>query len=79
MRWMALAGLALALLVAAGGETEAQTSCAGWNATCQARCRDAGNPECANYCTRQVTACRRTGCWTEGQRFGGRQHCNLSR
>lgn len=56
----------------------AQSSCSEWNSTCRARCNQTnGGASCAKYCAGQMAQCRQSGCWTQGQRFGGARHCNL--
>jgi len=57
---------------------QAQSSCGEWNSTCRARCdQSSGGASCTKYCAGQMAQCRQSGCWTQGQRFGGARHCNL--
>lgn len=55
-------------------------SCTGMNATCVARCKK-DNPldkACpTDHCTPKLNECRSTGCWQQGQRYGGQKTCNL--
>lgn len=72
--------LVLVLFGAFAPEAAAQTSCAGWNATCKGRCKAPNAPDgCSSYCARQMSACKKSGCWTEGARYGGAKHCNLKK
>lgn len=69
----------IVLIGALPGETLAQAgSCNGWNATCKARCKDGGTG-CLKYCANQLRSCKKSGCWTEGARFGGGRHCGLKK
>lgn len=58
----------------------AALSCSAMQATCAARCKqrapqDAGCVE--DHCTPKLRQCRSTGCWQEGQLYGGRETCGL--
>jgi hypothetical protein len=57
-------------------------SCQGFQDMCARRCPQwaPNDPKCvADHCTPKLLECRRTGCWQEGQRFGGALTCNLRR
>jgi hypothetical protein len=71
-----LGGLGLALLGALSFEAVAQSSCSGWKATCESRCKRA---DCGGICVQKKNECMATGCWTEVPRNGGKQHCNLKK
>lgn len=65
-----------AIQVAAAG------SCTSTYNTCVARCRrdvphDKACP--SDHCAPKLTTCRSSGCWQEGQRYGGQLTCNLKR
>ena len=75
MRALLAVGFALAMFGAFAMEATAQTSCSGKNATCRQRC---GQAQCP-YCTGQFASCKRTGCWTDHQNYGGQTHCNLKK
>lgn len=74
--------LALAVLGLAAMDAAAQSSCAGFFSQCRSRCAEPSRREpvakcVADHCTPKLNSCRRTGCWTEGVRYGGKKHCNL--
>jgi len=72
-------GFALALLGALAVEASAQTSCSDFYAICQQRCVASGSrPDCS-ICKEHLRTCRRTGCVTEGRRWGGKTLCNLKK
>jgi len=78
MKAMVACGLALALLGILTIEVAAQTSCSGWIERCLRRCKESGAAVCA-YCTREMSNCRKSGCWTEHPNFGGATRCNLKK
>lgn len=43
----------------------------------QGALQEGGGLKCALYCKRQHALCRKSGCWTEGARFGHAKHCKL--
>lgn len=76
-----LAGLSAAALLshhaiaqtASGGPVTfaaSASSCSGWKAICESR-----GPGCGA----KMTACLKSGCWTEGQAHGGKTHCGLKK
>lgn len=69
---------ALALMLVGGlaFEAGAQSSCSGWHATCQSRCKSSGD---CSYCANQMASCKSSGCWKEGAKFGGAKHCGLKK
>jgi hypothetical protein len=89
-----LALIAVAMLVSAGPVASAAQSrdagafqlaagsCSGTYGQCVARCRK-DNPQdkaCpSDHCAPKLATCKTSGCWQEGQRYGGQQTCNLSR
>jgi hypothetical protein len=75
MKVIVSCAFALALLGTLAIEAAAQSSCSGWNATCLARCGKANCPTCVE----KMASCRKTGCWTETQRYGGARHCSLKK
>lgn len=76
---MIASAFTLALLGALSIGAAAQTSCSGWNKTCQSRCVARGAGADCPYCKSQMTSCRTSGCWTEGAAQGGGKHCNLKK
>ncbi len=55
-------------------------SCTGTYSVCVARCRKDNPTDKAcpsDHCAPKLSECRSTGCWQEGQRYGGRKTCNL--
>ncbi len=72
-----LGGLGLALLGTLALEASAQTSCGEWYPICRQRCV-AQNISC-DHCDELRATCKRTGCWTEGKKYGGQRHCNLKK
>jgi len=61
---------------------DAQSSCSGFQSKCAQRCKER-NPNDKNcvsdHCTPKLGACRSTGCWQEGQLYGGQKTCNLKK
>ena len=60
----------------------AQASCTATYNTCVARCRrdvpkDLACP--SDHCVPKLASCKSSGCWQEGQRYGGKLMCNLKR
>jgi len=77
---------ALSVALAVSGfltmESFAQSSCAAFQSQCVARCGQRNEPvaKCtADHCTPKLVTCRKTGCWTEGARYGGATVCNLAK
>jgi hypothetical protein len=73
---------ALALFGTISRDAAAQSSCGGFFSQCAARCAEPGRkepaPKCvADHCTPKRDNCRKTGCWTEGAKYGGGKTCNL--
>ena len=62
----ALSGLSLPVAA------NAAESCNTWRDTCLSRTQ--GDE---SFCGPKVEECRRTGCFTEGKRYGGAMHCGL--
>jgi hypothetical protein len=64
----------------AGAIQMAAGSCTATFNVCVARCRK-DNPQdkaCpSDHCSPKLAQCKSTGCWQEGQRYGGRQTCGL--
>lgn len=48
------------------------SSCSGWKAICDSRVPGPG-------CDARQRECLKTGCWAEGERFGGANHCGLTK
>jgi hypothetical protein len=40
--------------------------------------RERGEPNCPR-CAQQMSNCKKTGCWTEAPKQGGKKHCNLTK
>jgi hypothetical protein len=47
-----------------------QSSCSGWKSVCESR-----GPGCGS----KYAACLKSGCWTEGEKYGGGTHCGLAK
>jgi invasion protein IalB len=54
----------------ATGRSSLASFCNGWKATCLSR--TGGD---SDFCALKVSACRLSGCFTEGSKFGGGTHC----
>jgi hypothetical protein len=46
------------------------SSCSGWKAICETR---------GPGCDAKFAQCMKSGCWTEGAKFGGATHCSLAK
>jgi hypothetical protein len=46
------------------------SSCSGWKAICESR-----GPGCGA----KFQQCMKSGCWTEGAKYGGATHCGLAK
>lgn len=60
----------------------AQSSCSGFQATCAKRCKERAptDKNCvSDHCTPKLQECRSTGCWQEGNLYGGAKTCNLKK
>jgi hypothetical protein len=82
MRCLPFAAALLLGLLLPVVESQAQSSCSALQAQCAARCkqRNPGDVNCvSDHCTPKLNECRATGCWQEGQRYGGQLTCNLKR
>jgi hypothetical protein len=75
---LAASGLMLALLGGLAMEAAAQTSCSGWNERCLRRCKESGAAAC-NYCTSEMSNCRKSGCWRRPSAYGGGRFCSLAK
>ncbi len=63
-------------LMAQGG------TCRSFQDTCAARCvaRLPDDKNCvSDHCTPKLAECRKTGCWQEGNLYGGAKTCGLAR
>lgn len=58
--------------VASGSIQLAQSasSCSGWKAICDSR---------GPGCDAKFRQCMKSGCWTEGAKYGGGTHCSLTK
>jgi hypothetical protein len=60
----------------------AADTCASFQSTCAVRCRK-DNPQdkscVSDHCLPKLAQCKTTGCWQEGQRYGGGQTCGMKR
>lgn len=54
------------MVLAAGG------SCGSWKSTCEGRGGGAN-------CTAKYNSCLKSGCFTEGEKWGGATHCGLAK
>jgi hypothetical protein len=76
---------ALAILALAVPHAAAQgSSCQAFFNQCAARCATnaKGEPQAkctADHCRPKLASCRQSGCWQEGQAFGGGKTCNLAK
>jgi hypothetical protein len=48
------------------------SSCSAWKSTCESR---GGGATCGS----KYRACLKSGCFTEGEKFGGATHCSLAK
>jgi hypothetical protein len=46
------------------------SSCSGWKAICESR---------GPGCDAKFAQCMKSGCWTEGPKYGGATHCSLAK
>ena len=73
----------VAAVVTFSAEIAAQDSCAAHFGRCKARCPEWSKEpvaKCAaDHCSPKLSTCRKTGCWTEGPRYGGGTTCNLKK
>jgi hypothetical protein len=46
------------------------SSCSGWKAICETR---------GPGCDAKFAQCMKSGCWTEGPKYGGATHCSLAK
>ncbi|HEY7552378.1 MAG TPA: hypothetical protein VH913_23000 [Hyphomicrobiaceae bacterium] len=76
---VACCGFALALLGTLALEASAQTSCSAFYAICQQRCVASGKTPDCSICKEHLRSCKRTGCVTEGRKWGGNTLCNLKK
>ncbi len=74
---------AVMTVVTFSAEVVAQDSCAAIFSRCKARCPEWSKEpiaKCAaDHCSPKLATCRKTGCWTEGPRYGGGTVCNLKK
>ena len=57
-------------------------SCSATSSRCVARCkRDVPNDKACptDHCLPKLAACKSSGCWTEGGRYGGGTTCDLKK
>lgn len=75
MKTMLAVVFAVVTVVAFSAEIAAQDSCAALFGRCKSRCPEWSKEplaKCtADHCSPKLATCRKTGCWTEGPRFGG--------
>jgi len=76
--------LTLLLLSFIAADARAASSCQSFFSQCAARC--ANNPKgetkakcTADHCSPKLASCRQSGCWTEGNVYGGGTTCNLKK
>ncbi len=80
MKMVILAACAIAQLSVSGAIAEnsktnliliaGASSCSGWKAICETR---------GPGCDAKFSACLKSGCWQEGQKYGGATHCGLAK
>jgi hypothetical protein len=46
------------------------STCSGWKAVCESR---------GPGCDAKFAQCMKSGCWTEGPKYGGATHCSLAK
>jgi hypothetical protein len=62
--------------LAAGG------SCQSWFSSCAVRCKQRvpDDKNCvSDHCSPKLAQCRASGCWQEGNAYGGGRHCGLAK
>lgn len=80
-----LTGLAFAMVMVVVGSYELHaSSCQALFSQCSARCvnntKGETKAKCtADHCSPKLASCRKSGCWTEGQAYGGATTCNLTK
>jgi hypothetical protein len=84
MRAFVLLGAAAGLLVMLAAGADASTSCQSFFSQCSARCvnnaKGESKAKCtADHCSPKLASCRQSGCWTEGNAYGGGTTCNLKK
>lgn len=58
----------------------AQSSCSAYQSQCARRCKERvpDDKNCvSDHCTPKLNECRSTGCWQEGNLYGGKRACDL--
>ena len=82
MRRLIIAALLGLSVTAIDTPASAQSSCSAFQTMCAKRCvaREPDDPDCtSDHCTPKLKECRSTGCWQEGQLYGGKLTCNLKK
>ena len=77
-----IAFLMIAPFQLASGAFAQSSSCQGWHSVCLKRCQETqpGNASCPKTnCGPKLATCRSTGCWQEGQAYGGGKVCGLAK
>jgi hypothetical protein len=64
-----------ALLALVSAQPASAASCSAWKATCMGR----GGAGFAQECDSKFSACLSSGCFTEGNKYGGATHCKLTK
>ena len=73
-----VAAAVLGLLAVVLAQAASAASCSSWRATCVKRSK-AVNPSYLPECDAKFSACLSSGCFAEGERFGGANHCGLTK
>ena len=58
------------------------STCQSWYNMCAQRCRERlpNDKTCASdHCAPKLSTCRQSGCWQEGQQYGGGKTCGLAK
>jgi hypothetical protein len=72
---LAFAFTVAAVLALVSAQPASAASCSTWKATCMQR----GGAQFAQDCASKFNACLASGCFTEGKKYGGATHCELTR
>jgi hypothetical protein len=57
-------------------------TCQSWYSMCSQRCKTRlpDDKNCtSDHCSPKLSICKQTGCWQEGQQYGGGKTCGLSK
>lgn len=82
MKIAVLAGIVGFMFFTGLGSASAQGSCSGFQSMCAKRCKQRAPQDVncvSDHCSPKLRECRSSGCWQEGQLYGGKLSCNLTK